>query len=79
MYVPKAQNDRIVIRLYADDADIVANTELIRTPISVKFSLKGTILEGKKIQYNHNLIKLSGDEYIVDIPYSKFPFAEIVS
>lgn len=79
MYVPKAQNDRIVIRLYADDADIVTNTELIRTPISVKFSLKGTILEGKKIQCNHNLIKLSEDEYIVDIPYSRFPYAEIVA
>lgn len=79
MYVPKAQNDRIVIRLYADDADIVTNTELIRTPISVKFSLKGTILEGKNIQCNHNLIKLSEDEYIVDIPYSRFPYAEIVA
>ena len=79
MYVPKAQNDRIVIRLYAYDADIVTNTELIRTPISVKFSLKGTILEDKKIQCNHNLIKLSEDEYIVDIPYSRFPYAEIVT
>lgn len=47
------------------------NVEAINTPVSVKFSTKGTILEGKNITCKDNIISIGDEWYIVDIPFSK--------
>lgn len=76
MYSPKMSPNTLVIRLETSNMFGV-DTELLQIPISVKFSTNGTPLQGTTIKADCNLIPLGGDEYIVEIPFSRFPSAEI--
>lgn len=77
MYSPvESPNDKLVIRLEALNT-ISIDTDLLQVPISVKFSTAGTPLEGQNIKSNRNLISLGSGEYIVEIPYDRFPIAVI--
>lgn len=46
--------------------------ETINTSLSVKVDLTGTILEGKDITGATEIIKLSANQYIIQVPYSKY-------
>lgn len=77
MYSPiQHQADTLIIRLQVDN-DLLVNTDLLQIPISIKFSTIGTPLAGKTITSENNLISLGGGDYIVEIPYARFPYAII--
>lgn len=77
MYSPvKHHNDQLVIRLEARNS-LNIDTDLLQVPVSVKFSTADTPLEGQNIRSDCNLINLGGGEYIVEIPYDRFPVAVI--
>ena len=79
MYSPiSSASNKLIIRLEAENT-IGVDADLLQVPISVKFSTAGTPLEGKTITSSRNIISLGNNEYIVEIPYSRFPVAEIVS
>lgn len=77
MYSPTAHhNDQLIIRLNSINT-LNVDTDLLQVPISVKFSTVGTPLEGQTIKSDCNLISLGSNQYIVEIPYSRFPVAVI--
>lgn len=77
MYSPNKNKDtELVIRLEVPNS-LNIDTQLLCVPISVRFSTNGTPLEGKTIHSDKNLISLGNGNYIVEIPYSKYPFAMI--
>ena len=77
MYSPTAHhNDQLIIRLNSTNT-LNVDTDLLQVPISVKFSTVGTPLEGQTIKSDCNLISLGSNQYIVEIPYSRFPVAVI--
>lgn len=77
MYSPNANhNEQLVIRLEATNT-LNVDSDLLQVPISVKFSTVGTPLEGQTIKSACNLISLGSNQYIVEIPYSRFPVAVI--
>ena len=91
MYSPiGSENDKLIIRLEATNIPTISkyndiegevqqlvDTNLLLTPISVKFSTAGTPLQGYTIRSNNNLINLGNNNYIVEIPYSDYPNAVI--
>lgn len=90
MYSPVGkENEQLIIRLEAkdlpmitvnrDNEDIVKpiDTDLLQIPISVKFSTAGTPLSNQAIKSTLNLISLGSNQYIVEIPWDKFPEAVI--
>lgn len=77
MYSPVQKRlTQLIIRLETQNA-LNVNTELLQVPISVKFSLVGTPLAGMNIQSNRPLYSLGNDDYLVEIPFSQFPYAVI--
>ena len=76
MYAPKMYADTLIIRLETKNTDGV-DTSLLRIPISIKFSTVGTTLAGAEITSDCNLINLGGGDYIVEIPFGRFPSAVI--
>ena len=78
MYSPlQNANSRLIIRLECTNT-LDIDTSLLQIPISVKFSTVGTPLENQTIKCeNGNLINLDSNEYLVEIPYSRFPYAII--
>lgn len=77
MYSPKLhQDNQLVIRLDARNT-LNIDTDLLQIPISIKFSTTGTPLEGYQIKSRNNLISLGNNQYIIEIPYSEFPYAVI--
>lgn len=77
MYSPALKpNDQLVIRLETVNS-LSIDTDLLQVPISVKFSTVGTPLEGQSIKSSCHLVSLGGGEYIVEIPYAKYPVAII--
>lgn len=78
MYSPSnnPQNE-LIIRLETDNSQLQVNTDLLVIPISVKFSTVGTPLEGQTIKSDRNLISLGNNQYIIEIPWSRFPIARI--
>lgn len=78
MYSPVLDpTHKLVIQMETSNAVFGIDTDLLQVPISVKFSTVGTPAEGKTITSNCNLINLGGGEYIVEIPFSRFPKAII--
>ena len=77
MYSPvKHHNVQLVIMLETNNT-LGVDTDLLQVPISVKFSTAGTPLEGQTIKSNCNIISLRNNQYIVEIPYGRFPIAVI--
>lgn len=77
MYSPKAHPaTQLVIRLEANN-NLGVDTDLLQVPVSVRFTTAGTPLAGQSIRSSRNLISLGNNEYIVEIPYSRFPIAVI--
>lgn len=77
MYSPVAHsNNQLIIRLEATST-LNIDSDLLQVPISVKFSTVGTPLEGRTIKSDCNLISMGSNQYIVEIPYSRFPVAVI--
>lgn len=74
MYAPQKEPNKLIIRLLFNNKFSI-NEEFLQVPISVKFTTKDTALEGKAIKANHNLISLSDDNYIVEIPFSNTPYS----
>lgn len=77
MYSPKGQeNNKLIIVLEAKNI-LNIDSELLQIPISIKFSTANTPLQGQSIYSKKNLISLGNDEYIIEIPWSRFPIAVI--
>ncbi len=78
MYSPvQHSNEQLVIRLEVPNL-LDVNTSLLQIPISIKFSTTNTPLQGASIKCEKcNLISLGNNEYIVEIPYSKYAGALI--
>ena len=77
MYSPKAKaNSQLVIVLETDNT-LGVDEELLYVPISVKFSTVGTPLANSTIRSDNNLISLGNNEYIIEIPFARFPKAII--
>lgn len=77
MYSPVGKEDsELVIRLEALNVFNI-DTDLLQTPISIKFSTIGTPLAGKSIRSDNNMIDLGNNQYIIEIPWSKYPGAVI--
>lgn len=77
MYAPINKQNRLIIRLACVNS-LFVDFDLLQIPISIKFSTIGTPLEGQTITSDKNIISLGDEEYIVEIPYSNYPYAEIV-
>jgi hypothetical protein len=77
MYEPVNKQNTLCIRLECINS-LSIDKDLLQIPISIKFSTIGTILEGQIIESNCNLISLTNENYIIEIPYSSYPFAEII-
>lgn len=80
MYSPMYKPDSLVIRLEAVNT-IGIDTDLLQTPISVKFKTSNTILENQKIKCNTKncqLHDIGNNQYIVEIPWSEYPCVEII-
>lgn len=77
MYSPNEnRNTQLIIRLETDNV-LNADTDLLQTPISVKFTTVGTPLAGMTIKSERNLVSLGGGDYIVELPFERFPYAII--
>ena len=77
MYSPNSDaTNKLVIRLETIN-NLGIDADLLQVPISVKFSTIGTPLAGQTIKSNCNLISLGSGQYIVEIPYAKYPGAVI--
>lgn len=77
MYSPKLNpNNQLIIRLETIN-NVGVNADLLQVPISIKFSLANTPLAGYNIRCDKNLIALGNNEYIVEIPFGRYPFAII--
>lgn len=78
MYSPTADaSTKLVIRLETENT-LGVDTDLLQVPISVKFSTSGTPLANQLIKCNcRNLLSLGNNEYIVEIPFDRFPHAVI--
>lgn len=77
MYSPVHNpNNQLVIRLETKNV-LELSQDLLGVPISVKFSTIGTPLEGQTITSDCNLINLGSGQYVVEIPFSDFPLANI--
>ena len=76
MYSPAAAPQTLVIQLETRNT-LGVDESLLQVPISVRFSTAGTPLAGKLITCDCNLINLGGEEYIVEIPFSRFPKAVV--
>lgn len=76
MYEPKNYKNTLIIRLLFNNIYSI-NDDFMLIPLSVKFTTKNTILEGKNIKCNLKIIDLGNDNYIVEIPYSETPYAII--
>ena len=78
MYSPlHHQTTQLIVRLETNN-NLGINSDLLQVPISVKFSTIGTPLEGQAIKCKgRNLIGLGNNQYIVEIPYERFPYAMI--
>lgn len=77
MYSPvKYPSTQLVIRLETQN-NLSVDTDLLQVPISVKLSTTGTPLAGMTIKSNRNLLSLGNGEYIVEIPFDRFPYAII--
>ena len=79
MYSPiYRSNSQLVIRLETNKGELNVDTELLTVPISVKFSTLNTPLENQSlICIDRNLVSLGNNEYIVEIPFDRFPIATI--
>lgn len=62
-------SDLVLICDVRDDANLPYST--IDTTLSIEIDLTGTILEGKEISSTADIIKVSTDKFIVQVPYSK--------
>lgn len=76
MYTPNANQEQLVIRLETKNT-LNVNPEILSVPISIKFSTANTPLEGLTIKSDRNLISLGGGNYIIELPYERFPYAII--
>lgn len=77
MYSPlQHHNTQLIIRLETSNT-LGVDAELLQVPISVKFTLVGTPLAGMDIQSKWPLYPLGNDDYLVEIPFSRFPYAII--
>lgn len=77
MYSPlHHHNTQLIIRLETSNT-LGVDAELLQVPISVKFTLVGTPLAGMDIQSKWPLYPLGNDDYLVEIPFSRFPYAII--
>ena len=78
MYSPVLHSgNQLIIQLETDNSQLQVDTDLLQVPISIKFSTVGTNLAGQTIESNCNLISLGNGDYIVEIPFSRFPKAVI--
>lgn len=78
MYSPIANADsQLVIQLETDNSSLQVDADLLQVPISINFSTVGTPLAGQSITSDCNLISLGSGDYIVEIPFSRFPRAII--
>lgn len=78
MYSPIIHNStQLIIQLETDNSELQVDADLLQVPISIRFSTVGTPLAGQSITSDCNLISLGGGEYIVEIPFSRFPKAII--
>lgn len=76
MYSPAAAPQTLVIQLETRNT-LGVDESLLQVPISIKFSTQGTPLSGHDITSDQHLISLGREEYIVEIPFSRFPKATI--
>ena len=77
MYIPTHSNgSQLVIQLETRNT-LGVDESLLQVPISIKFSTQGTPLSGHDIISDQHLISLGREEYIVEIPFSRFPKATI--
>lgn len=77
MYSPNSDAaNKLVIRLETIN-NLGIDTDLLQVPISVKFSTVGTPLAGQTIKSNCSLISFGSGQYIVEIPYAKYPVVVI--
>lgn len=62
MYSPNSNpQNELIIRLETDNTSLQVNTDLLKVPISVKFSTIGTPLEERSIKSDRNLISLGNN------------------
>ena len=77
MYSPNEyHNTQLIIRLETNNT-LNVDTDLLQTPNSVKFTTVGRPLAGMTIKSDRNLVSLGGGDYIVEIPFNRFPYAVI--
>lgn len=77
MYSPVHHpTEQLIIRLETNNI-LGVDIDLLQIPISIKFTLVGTPLVGMDIRTNLPLYSLGNDDYIVEIPFSRFPYALI--
>lgn len=78
MYSPNSDsNNKLVIRLETNNT-LNVDVDLLQVPISVKFSTVGTPLVNQTLKcIGRNLISLGNNQYIVEIPFGRFPVAVI--
>lgn len=77
LYSPNLhRKEQLVIQLETDNS-LGVNTDLLQVPISVKFSTINTPLAGATIKSDKNLVDLGGGDYVVEIPFGRFPRAVI--
>lgn len=61
-------NKVIIVAEFQNDWNPIINTEVLNTPLSIKVNLSNTPLAGKNIKLSYgNCIKLSSNQYIVDL------------
>lgn len=78
MYSPlQYHSTQLIIRLETSN-NLGVDAGLLQVPISIKFSTTGTPLAGQSIKCDgRNLISLGNNQYIIEIPYERFPYAVI--
>lgn len=77
MYEPFHQEPSKCVIMIETDNKQRLDERLLQVPISIKFSLKGTSLEGNSVKSERNLVRIGEDEYVVEIPYGRLPYAVI--
>lgn len=76
MYTPNSNQNCLIIRIETRNT-LNIKPEILSVPISIKFSTANTPLSNCSIKSDKNLISLGNNQYIVEIPFERFPSALI--
>lgn len=66
-YMPN--DNTVVIKLNYNTKDQKIDDDLLVVPISIKFSVKGTVFEGHNIKCDYNLLTCPDGNYVVEVPW----------